>query len=223
MTTKTHNTDRQLLTDGMGNKKLKKTAIKNNTYIWVFNLPIGDTCPYAGLCRKDCYGTKGNYLYQSNLDKYKYNWMVSQSSEFVDRICNEIKDKLVGAVRIHSIGDFYSMEYLGKWVKIAQLNPTVKFYAYTKSVKFVKDYKAQYGIPDNLIITYSYGGLQDNLIVPDTDRHTIVIGPNADMPDGYADGSNDDFMVIKNQKVALKYHGNRKWENSGFKKVKLPI
>lgn len=214
------------LVDGKTNEKLLKTMNKYGIYILSFNLPAGLTCPYKGLCERDCYGKKGNFVYRSNLAKYKGNYELSQSDGFVDVINDELSQynyvkKLV--VRIHVIGDFYSAQYLDKWVKIARMNKDVSFYAYTKSVKMVKDYKAKFGMPDNLTIAYSYGGKQDALIDPINDKHSIVIAPDSEIPIGYVDGSADDYQVILSKNIALKYHGARSWDKSGFKNVILPI
>lgn len=217
------NNGQKLLTDGATNAKLLKTMIKNNIHIRVFNLPVGETCPNAKYCIKDCYGKKGNYLYESNLKKYAYNLDMTKSDMFVDKICDELKNCIVNAVRIHSTGDFYDMAYFAKWVKIAELNPTIAFYGYTKSVSIVKEYEIKYGLPKNMYIAYSYGGKEDGLINPDTDKHSIVIAPNAEIPDGYVCGNDDDYWVVKADKIALRYHGSRKWENSDFKKVILPL
>ena len=59
-------------------------------------------------------------------------------------------------------GDFYSQNYFDRWLKICKDNPGVEFWAYTKSLKYwinrIND------IPNNLILTASRGGRNDDLI-----------------------------------------------------------
>jgi hypothetical protein len=66
------------------------------------------------------------------------------------------------SVRIHSSGDFFNQKYFDMWLEIAKENPTIEFWAYTKSLQYwvnrIND------IPSNLILTASYGGRQDELI-----------------------------------------------------------
>lgn len=226
MNSYTHkNTESKLLTDGNNNEKLKKTGKQHKVQIVAFNLPVRKTCPMAKYCLSDCYAYSLTKRYKSCATKYQYNYEQSLKDDFVARINDELSNDwyLATYVRIHSSGDFYSVEYLDKWVKIAMSNPSITFYAYTKSVSIVKDYESKNGLPKNLSITYSYGGVEDHLIDPKIDKHAIVIDDKADVPIGYVDGSNDDFKVIFNKNVALKYHGKHKWENSDFRLVKLPI
>lgn len=64
-------------------------------------------------------------------------------------------------VRIHESGDFYNGEYLKAWMEVARRMPKTKFYAYTKSVPYVKAMEKELaGIP-NLSITLSAGGKRD--------------------------------------------------------------
>ena len=113
-------------------------------------------------------------------------------------------------IRIHDAGDFYSLEYLKKWLIIASLNPTVKFYAYTKIIKLVKWVKSEWSWPDNFTIIYSYGGKSDHLINPENARHSMVFNNVAELlAKNYVDGTNDDNIAAshENNKIGLVYHG----------------
>lgn len=213
-----------ILTDGKDNDKLLLTGQKNRVYIACMSLTARDTCPGMGLCGGDCYAWTMSNQYKSVANKYASNYELSKLDSFVDMVNSDIANVYYGHkyIRIHVSGDFYSSDYLAKWVKIANDNPDKIFYAYTKSVPIVKEYKDKYGLPDNLIITYSYGGKFDDMIDPVNDRHVIVISKDAPAPAGYADGSKDDLAVVKYQKVYLRYHGRHKWENSQFRFIKLP-
>jgi hypothetical protein len=64
-------------------------------------------------------------------------------------------------VRIHESGDFYNGEYLKAWMLTAQRMPDVKFYAYTKSLPYVRSLQNQLKDIPNLSITLSQGGRND--------------------------------------------------------------
>jgi hypothetical protein len=64
-------------------------------------------------------------------------------------------------VRIHESGDFYNGEYLKAWMLTAQRMPDVKFYAYTKSLPYVRSVEKELQNIPNLSITLSQGGKHD--------------------------------------------------------------
>lgn len=125
------------------NRKLAKN-------VGVFNLPAIFTCPNStSVCRSVCYATK-KYL-TSKVLKFRFSNLISSFEEdFVDKISGQIKACMLRKVRVHESGDFYSQEYLNKWVKIAKNNPNTKFLAYTRS--FQLDFRR---IPDNFVIYFS--------------------------------------------------------------------
>lgn len=228
MTTKTNNNGtKNLLCDGMSNQKLVKTIKINRAHIVTFSLPAVVTCHGADKCLKSGYCHAGNYNFKSNKDKFAMNYQASQRADFVDRINAELSDKwtFTQYVRIHPTGDFYDMTYFKKWVAIANDNPSITFYAYTKSIDIVKAYKLVDELPANMVITYSYGSKFDNLINPSVDYHAIVISPNESVPAGYVDGSTDDVLMCKgHKKIALRYHHPYiKWEDSGFSEIINPL
>ena len=100
------------------------------------------------------------------------------------------------AVRIHDSGDFYDRDYLDRWLEIAWAVNDVLFYAYTKEVTMFKEVPAA-DIPDNFRYLYSTGGLQDNLIDRDADRHADVF---PDLPSmtraGYASQEDSDLQAV---------------------------
>ena len=226
MTTKTASHGINLLCDGMSNQKLAKTIKANRAHIVTFSLPAVVTCHGADKCLKAGYCHAGNYNFKSNKDKFAMNYQASQRADFTDRINAELSEKwtFTQYVRIHPTGDFYSMDYFKKWVTIANDNPHVVFYAYTKSIDIVKAYKDVDELPANLIITYSYGSKFDAMINPNVDYHAVVIGPNDNIPAGYVDGSTDDILMCKgHKKIALRYHHPYiKWEDSGFSEIVNP-
>ncbi|GIW89666.1 MAG: hypothetical protein KatS3mg109_0098 [Pirellulaceae bacterium] len=72
-------------------------------------------------------------MYGSTRRKYLSNLRASRRDSFVQRMVREIKDRRADRVRIHASGDFYSPEYVRKWVEIARECRQTEFYAYTRS------------------------------------------------------------------------------------------
>ncbi|MBM4401348.1 MAG: hypothetical protein FJ045_05295 [Crenarchaeota archaeon] len=142
-----------------GNRKLAKD-------IAVFSLPRGITCPgKTEWCVRHCYAQKAERYAGPALARAN-NYAVSQSSEFgalVDAWLLLERPKLF---RIHEGGDFYSQEYLDKWIGIATRSPSTKFLAMSKS--FGLDYSL---VPSNMNILWS--------VVPDTNCWTVPAGPRA--------------------------------------------
>ena len=66
-------------------------------------------------------------------------------------------------VRIHEGGDFFSQAYFDAWLEVANRNPHVLFYAYTKSIPF---WLARLDkLPSNIRLTASLGGTHDDLAI----------------------------------------------------------
>lgn len=193
------------------NSKLKKDGI------FSFNLPSITTCPYADKCKKGCYATKGTYLFKCVEEANNLKLHLSKYPEFVEWINEDIQAmrKKPKYVRIHASGDFYSFEYLIKWVKIAKNNPEIQFYAYTKSIPLFR----KLGIlPDNFKVIFSYGGTHDHLIRPEYDAHCHIFPDRETLQDnGYICGNDSDLIAIQNHKVGLYFHGTHgKWDRNGF-------
>jgi hypothetical protein len=88
------------------------------------------------------------------------NFLVNDPDGYMSRVNQEIKtikaktDKagVQLVVRWHDAGDFFSKEYLDLAYKVADANPDVKFYAYTKMADVATGAK-----PNNFIINFSSG------------------------------------------------------------------
>jgi hypothetical protein len=156
----------------IGNRKI----IKNKLNTATFGLQAIKTCPGKGECQKECFATVGNYNFPVVKNKQEERLKASKKKNFVKTISEEIVELNVGAVRIHDSGDYYSDKYLQKWIEIAEQNPKVIFYSYTKSVHFFKkDYNTwKVSLPSNFVTTFSYGGKYDHLINPTKDKHALV-------------------------------------------------
>lgn len=121
------------------------------------------TCPAAGECQIFCYARKGGYVMfpaSSMSAAQALNFLVNDPVGYTKVLNSEIKSikqktdakgiQLV--VRWHDAGDFFSKDYLDLAFKVAEANPEVKFYAYTKVADVATGAK-----PDNFIINFSSG------------------------------------------------------------------
>ena len=90
---------------------------------------------------------------------------------FVELMNKDIKDKKAEYIRVHDSGDYYSKEYLNKWLEIARQNPGIRFYSYTNNVTMIKKIK---DLPINFDFIFSDSGKQSHLINKRTDRHTKI-------------------------------------------------
>jgi hypothetical protein len=202
---------------GTGNTKLVKTAKEFGVRIFNFSIPAGNdkksgkiTCPFAGSCLKLCYAKRGMYRFGNVERALTKRYEASKEENFVQTITNELakvkKDKQT-YVRIHDSGDFYSPAYFAKWLEIARLNPSVRFYAYTKSHSFIRGIQ----LPENLDLIFSLGSKNDELINQETERHSKIFYSAEEMQDqGYTDSSYLDIVATKwiteNKKIGLLIH-----------------
>ena len=199
------------------NKKIKKTgeAINENK-IFNFSIPAYKsntgkiTCPFAGSCVKFCYAQKGNYKrFPKVAEAMEKKYKLTKKTNFVELMNDEIKRKKAKIIRVHDSGDYYSPRYLSKWVKIALMNPNVKFYSYTNSIKFIKQLDF---IPSNFDFIFSDSGKQSNLIDISKDRHTKIFKSESELlKAGYINASKIDtnstkFFNPTNKKVGLIFH-----------------
>ena len=185
-----------------------------------FGITPVKTCIGAGACKNGCYACSGRYLFKNVKNKMSERYELTLTDNFIPVIDTEIKKLVVKNptktvyIRIHDTGDFYNSEYVEKWFKVMELNPTVKFYAYTKSIVLFKVFET---MPDNFKVIYSYGGIHDELINPDVDPNARVFGSLDELlKAGYVDCSDNDLLVFTTDKVGLVYHGSKKYENTGF-------
>lgn len=196
------------------NAKIKETSEKVGLNIFNFSIPAYKsasgklTCPFADSCVKYCYAQKGNYKRFPKIGELmEQRYLLSKQSIFVASMNIEIKKKKADAIRIHDSGDFYSKEYLDKWVTIAKDNPKVKFYAYTKSIPLFLGKE----LPSNMDIIFSTGSKKDELINFETHRHAKIFNSQEELQEaGYINASKIDFYATKfhssNKKVGLIYH-----------------
>ena len=164
-----------------GNKKLSKDTL-------IISLPAGITCPGANSCKAfvtikgekrilnrgdeslfTCFAASEELRYPNVYNSRRYNYNLINSyvvKRDVDGLSNLINDSLlankknINKFRIHESGDFYNPLYLEAWLNVAKFNKDIKFYCYSKSLKFFLEVL----LPNNFYLTASYGGRYDYLI-----------------------------------------------------------
>jgi len=99
-----------------------------------FSLPVITTCPgKTPFCDRYCYGLKGMFTLQQIKDINERRLDASLKSDFVPIIVKEIQRTRAPAFRLHVIGDFYSPEYVKKWIQIATILDDVILFGATRS------------------------------------------------------------------------------------------
>ena len=140
-----------------------------------FDLSAGWSCPCADICKTKadpetgklerfgkvlCYAAKLEAIFPASRRLHTANFealkacgtdVLSMAKLIMDALPKQTK-----IVRIHSSGDFFNASYFQAWVMVAENNPGISFFGYTKNINFVIADK-----PDNFRLVYSYGSLHD--------------------------------------------------------------
>jgi len=118
-----------------------------------FSLPVITTCPgKTPFCEAYCYGLKGFFTMQQIKDVNDRRLDATLKDDFADIIVNEVIKTKAPAFRLHVIGDFYSVEYVEKWISIADRLPRVAFFGSTRSwrceflSKALKDFRDLFNV-----------------------------------------------------------------------------
>ena len=99
-----------------------------------FSLPVLKTCPgKTEFCSRLCYGLNGRFAQPQMRKIFQSNLVASNQIDFVERIVREILKTGTEVFRLHVVGDFYSVEYVERWIEIADRLPGVKFFGSTRS------------------------------------------------------------------------------------------
>ena len=113
-----------------GNKKLGADLI------WGFGLPSGRASVCAGMtatCRKHCYAVRTEQYRATAKAHYEKNLKLTRTKGFVRRMRAFLIAHHVRVVRIHTGGEFHSVRYARKWLRIVRKSPRVKFFAYSRA------------------------------------------------------------------------------------------
>ena len=169
--------------------------LEDKRKVYSFDLLSGFSCPFAEKCLskavlidgkrkiKDgpktefrCFSASQEVQYTNTYNLRKGNFDALRGMDHSDEMANAIQSampKNTGIVRIHVAGDFFNAEYFRAWMIVARMNPTVLFYAYTKSLQYWVD-NLDF-MPYNMVMTASRGGRLDYLIEQFNLRETVVV------------------------------------------------
>ena len=109
-------------------------------------------------CKHDCYAIKTQIFRNNGIVSWAENTLlaVHEPETFFKEIQQFLDRSMVAAVRFHSFGEIPSYKYLLYMIKLAEDNPTVAFYTYTKRFSWVEKYlEVNKALPDNLVINMS--------------------------------------------------------------------
>lgn len=188
--------------------------VKNTKYytgiVYEWNLPTGTTCPFALECKVTVDRQTGKFdvkkgqyrCYAASPERFpgvrEHRW---KNFEFVLKDGIPEIPKNCNAIRIHAAGDFFNQKYFDMWLKVAENNPNVEMWAYTKSLRYWVNRLNE--IPNNLILTASYGGREDHLI-DEYNLKNVIVYKSADLvPNDRPIDNNDDWARKPNVNFAL--------------------
>lgn len=147
---------------------------------WNFNFSIEYTCDHRCECflKRKCYAMQGAYNFADNQAQYteNYNFYVnSNNSKFIDTIQLVINtDPSIKLFRYFTCGDIPDMRFITCMAKLAENNPEIKFWAYTKKYSIVNHWIDENGsLPENLTIIFSHWMNEDGSYFPMDNPHKL--------------------------------------------------
>jgi hypothetical protein len=207
------------------NEKLQAAADKAPVPVRIltWSLPAVSTCPGAFTCKLPgaCFGCNGRYVMPNVKEALRRNretcgdligFYGTARAELTRAVKNAAKAGRKLFVRVHAVGDFYSPLYLATWLQLAKLFPSITFYAYSKSLPWIRAEKAAGNVPSNFVFTFSQGGRFDATIDRETEKHTRMFATLAELKAaGYQNTTGNDLLAADAGiiKVGLVYHGSR--------------
>ena len=109
---------------------------------WNLTPGVKGTCIGASdYCRKECYTgadcPKGNWMYDNGTVSRDRNWQsIEDLPRWIDDCVAEVRywaSKGHKRIRIHSSGDFFSVDYFLAWLDVACQCPDTEFFTYTRT------------------------------------------------------------------------------------------
>jgi len=213
---------------GHGNSKLDAGII-------TYGIPSGHTCPGAREClakvravtvdgyetrrltdgphqQYRCFSASVEAAFATVYAAMQHNWRLLRDAHAEDprdgmyELLKRDVPRYGRYVRVHTHGDYFNQVYFDAWVRLATERPETVFYGYTKSLKY---WQARLGqLPDNMVLTASWGGHYDELI----DRHKLRSAVVVDHPDtaaalGLEIDHDDSHAMQPGPSFALLIHG----------------
>lgn len=225
-----------LLKFGRGNAKLDELAKQFECDVLTFSLLSGWTCPFAHECLSKvhvgkngrrfvvdgphtkfrCFSASQEALYTNVYESRKHNTDLlkacKSADEMVDLITQSVpKIDIPKIIRIHVAGDFYNPTYFDAWVEFARQHYWILCYAYTKSLPYWV--QRQKDLPENFVLTASYGGRKDEMIIEHMLRYAKVVFSEKEAENLGLEIDHDDThaadMETRDKSFALLIHGSQ--------------
>ena len=200
--------------------------------VFSFDLISGWSCPFAQDCLSKvhvidgkkkvidgpktqfrCFSASQEAIYTNTYNKRMDNFELAKKAadspfDVADMLDSHLPKK-AGVIRIHVGGDMFNRNYFLGWLWMAVRNPSVLFYAYTKSLNYWVDNLDI--IPDNMVLTASRGGRLDHLIDKHNLREAIVVYSEKQAKKLGLEIDHDDSHAAdptkRNESFALLIHG----------------
>lgn len=207
---------KQLLSFRKGNAKL-------DDRIYTFDLPAGHSCPQAKICLSKADRLTGEITdgpeqqfrcFSATAERFESVRNMRWNNFELLRGKNEVEmislitaslPKDATVIRLHVSGDFFNQEYTNSWMNVAAANPEIHFYTYSKSVQFVKSAD----VPDNMIVTFSLGGRQDEIIDESMQTAQVVFTPEVATEMGLEIDHDDSHAMTKGGNFAILLHSTQ--------------
>jgi len=194
-------------------------SFDDRAYHW--SLPSGHTCFGAEKClaSADRYtgkitnGAHQEYrCYSAVMERFSgvrakywanFEAVKNMPTDVVSAILKGALPRDATVVRAHVAGDFFSQAYFDGWLQLARARPSVRFYAFTKSLPLWV--KRQNEVPSNLVLTASYGGKYDAMItahrlksarVVNSEAEAAALGLRIDYDDSLAADGGESFALL---------------------------
>ncbi len=120
---------------GNGNSKMGKSAFH-------FSLPPIKTCSPSEWCLHGknnspaCYALRNRFTWDAVKNSLENSYIISKQDNFSDLVIDEINKREIEYLRIHHSGDFYSEDYIEKWIEITSNCKDTLFRASTRRRDF---------------------------------------------------------------------------------------
>lgn len=228
-------TPRLTYSPATGNAKLSKlerdyVRPKLGGKLYTFSILSGRNCPWAHNCKSTahvgddgrrwivdgadtefrCFSASQETLYPALYDQRDDNGgILAVAARSVRQAAGMLVATLpsdAAAIRLRVGGDFRTLAYFDAWRLVASWRPQIRFYAYTKALPLW--IKRRDAIPENFVLTASYGGKRDDLIAEHGLRFARVVLSESEAQElGLAIDHDDSHAIERGESFALLIHG----------------
>ena len=161
-----------------------------------------------------CFSASQEVIFPAVYDRRKSNYELLKDCKTVEEMVELLENTLprnAGIVRQHVGGDFFNEMYFLAWLKMAKRNPSILFYAYTKSLNYWVDNMELVNSLPNVVLTASRGGRLDHMIAEYNLREAVVVFSEQQADELGLEIDHDDSHAarpdLRHQSFALLIHG----------------